>query len=940
MSSINFSINVYSEDHKRLKLVLDNVHQEVEHHSHIGIQVIVLDAAGSKKSAKIAEEYELQDKMSIQYVNCKGLSIAEAYNKSKSFWTGDYINFITEDMKYEEGAFHQLENFIHKHESRLVCLTPNLINAKDQAKGYLKFGKRNFIVDLTMKTYHLNMNLNSYFIAREGIKGKTFREDLAHQSLVDMLLRLLKDGPYYGIVRKRIFSYNVLETDYYNYPDQFYKTWYTKDLEEFIIPTLQNATYDYEKYAMLYLIMIKFACNMNDRYKAVILNEELDEFFDKVKEALQYIPDNIISQYEVELKRVLPRYMGLNLLRMKYDDYDLTTEVGMIQVLNASHKSNLDEDDNQDDGEEQEVEYKVSYVQEGKKNKPAVNELLAGTYKGTIIEEFSNIQLYVKAINYEDGNLVIDGEASNVYFLDYDQIKITAEINGVVYTGVRNEIYSLVKYFKQSVRKGYHFTLIIPVDTLTTTVKFGINLEYQGHVQPLNVKFKKIQARLYEKFRESYWCFGNHILKYHNKDWHFVITKKNPLRVLKNEFEYTLGYLKYGDERSRSLKCMALRLVYWITRPYFYKKQIWLTFDQLFKGGDNGEYFYRYVSERKDKGNIRIYYVINKTAPEYKRLKEKYGTVLAFNSFWHKLISLHATMVFATRVDVKLYCGYWAAVEKYVRDLFNAEITCLQHGLTIQRIAQYQNRLFDNTKLYFCVSPYEVENLSHPVYGYKPEQLVLTGAPRYDGLISNDQRYILISPTWRRNVTAGTNKKGSMHEYSENFKYTEYFRIYNTLINDKRLIEAAKENNYRIKYLIHPILSPQIRDFDTNDYVDIIAGAGDISYEKMLTEASLMLTDHSGIQFDFANMRKPLVYFHPDTLPPQYDEGGLKYDTMGFGPVCVNTEEVIAELCEYMKNNCQLKEKYRERIDKFFAFNDTNNCERVYEAALEYLSRK
>ena len=32
-----------------------------------------------------------------------------------------------------------------------------------------------------------------------------------------------------------------------------------------------------------------------------------------------------------------------------------------------------------------------------------------------------------------------------------------------------------------------------------------------------------------------------------------------------------------------------------------------------------------------------------------------------------------------------------------------------------------------------------------------------------------------------------------------------------------------------------------------------------------------------------------------------------------------------------MQNDCQLKEKYRERIDKFFVFNDKNNCQRIYE---------
>ena len=37
----------------------------------------------------------------------------------------------------------------------------------------------------------------------------------------------------------------------------------------------------------------------------------------------------------------------------------------------------------------------------------------------------------------------------------------------------------------------------------------------------------------------------------------------------------------------------------------------------------------------------------------------------------------------------------------------------------------------------------------------------------------------------------------------------------------------------------------------------------------------------------------------------------------------------------YVKNGCELKEKYRERIDRFFAFHDKNNCQRVMEKIME-----
>ena len=40
-------------------------------------------------------------------------------------------------------------------------------------------------------------------------------------------------------------------------------------------------------------------------------------------------------------------------------------------------------------------------------------------------------------------------------------------------------------------------------------------------------------------------------------------------------------------------------------------------------------------------------------------------------------------------------------------------------------------------------------------------------------------------------------------------------------------------------------------------------------------------------------------------------------------------------IIEYMKNGCELKEVYRERIDATFPFSDQNNCKRVYEEILK-----
>ena len=274
----------------------------------------------------------------------------------------------------------------------------------------------------------------------------------------------------------------------------------------------------------------------------------------------------------------------------------------------------------------------------------------------------------------------------------------------------------------------------------------------------------------------------------------------------------------------------------------------------------------------------------------------------------------------------------------YIRDLAKFHVACVQHGMSVQKIAIAQKRLRDNTRLYFCASKYEIENLSHPVYDYVGyDALKLTGVPRYDGLINNDQKIILISPTWRmQSAMLVTKNEGVARDYNPNFKNTSYFKVYNSLINDKRLIDAAKKYGYRINYVLHPIVSPQADDFDKNDYVDIIPATGDMSYEKIFCESSLMVTDFSGVQFDFAYMRKPLVYLHHNDIPQHYEEGTFHYDTMAFGEICHDNDELVDVLCEYMANGCRMKDEYRRRADDFFEYDDHDNCRRIYEEMIKY----
>ena len=66
-----------------------------------------------------------------------------------------------------------------------------------------------------------------------------------------------------------------------------------------------------------------------------------------------------------------------------------------------------------------------------------------------------------------------------------------------------------------------------------------------------------------------------------------------------------------------------------------------------------------------------------------------------------------------------------------------------------------------------------------------------------------------------------------------------------------------------------------------------------------------------------------------------YQKGYFDYERDGFGEVEYDAGSTVDRIIEYIENDCQLKPKYRERIDRFFAFNDKNNCERIVKKILE-----
>lgn len=550
----------------------------------------------------------------------------------------------------------------------------------------------------------------------------------------------------------------------------------------------------------------------------------------------------------------------------------------------------------------------------------------------TKLQKKEKTSVLINILEYNDETINIDFECTNINKNEKDEVSLCLD-NKIVDT--KETFYdNKNKFFGKCYldKKTYRANISIKDLKNVNNIYFKVN----GSGSALEIEFSKFMSKLNESQSNSYWSFAGYVAKYNKKEKRIIINKTNILKNIVNEILYLYNILCSEITNFHGLKAVGLRCIYWITKP-FYNKRIWITHDKLFKAGDNGEYFYNYVKNNSD--CINMYYIIDKKSKDYQRLKREKG-IVKYRSLRCFLVFINAEACFCTHALPYPFTGFPGVIQKYFKDRINSQNLCIQHGLSVNKIDDFQNRVFTNTKLYFCASKFEIENLLQKTYDYTQEELKLTGLPRYDGLKNNDQRTILITPTWRKYVASvNQNGKNEGKAYSNDFKDTEYFKIYKSIIESKKLEESARKNKYRILYLVHPALLNQVKDFPSDGYVDIMSPVSEVSYETLLTTSSLMVTDYSGVQFDFVYMKKPLIYFHHKNLPPHYEESTFDYKINGFGPICTTEDELIDVICEYMDNNCKMEKNYITNINYFFKYDDFDNCKRMYEESIKFLDK-
>lgn len=359
-------------------------------------------------------------------------------------------------------------------------------------------------------------------------------------------------------------------------------------------------------------------------------------------------------------------------------------------------------------------------------------------------------------------------------------------------------------------------------------------------------------------------------------------------------------------------------------------KDLWLISERKTDARDNGYHFFKYMCEKHRE--INCAYVIEKTSPDYEKVASL-GRVIEPGSFEHYIAFAASVVKISTHLMGPAPDTYRFSVLDRVFGLVGGKKVLIRHGVSFNTLPGlfYPKARLD---LLVCTAKKEYEDIVAN-YGHKKGVVQRLGLCRYDRLLEPHEvkRQILVMPTWRYYLR--TLEK-------EEFKKTDYYRNFNNLITNERLLKLLDEYDYEINLYLHYELQKYIDLFEQkSDRVHVLKMANS-DVQDLLMKSALLITDFSSVYFDFSYMNKPILYWQFDEemfYKTQYERGYFSCREDGFGPVIDdNDDEKVVDFIESeLKDNMQVKPLYKERTDKFFTERTSDHCLKTYEAIKKLL---
>lgn len=241
-----------------------------------------------------------------------------------------------------------------------------------------------------------------------------------------------------------------------------------------------------------------------------------------------------------------------------------------------------------------------------------------------------------------------------------------------------------------------------------------------------------------------------------------------------------------------------------------------------------------------------------------------------------------------------------------------------------------QNFLAEASKWDYLVSP---NNYSTEIFKRAfqfDKKIIESGYPRNDFLINSndektksnlkrlsslpmDKKVILYAPTWRDNQYYGRGR----------------YR-FDLQMNLERM-KAELGDEYIVVLRLHYLVAENL------DLTGFEGFVYDLSFHEDIRElyliADLLITDYSSVFFDYANLKRPMLFYVYDIEDYRDNLRGFYFDfeSKAPGPLVKTTEEVINVVKEIDKNGFIPSETVESFYEKFCYLEDGNASERVFK---------
>lgn len=861
------------------------------------VQLILVNDGSSDKSEEIALEYQKQYPDNIVLINQENCGQACARNNGLNHVRAKYVNFLDSDDYIDLNTLEKVWDFfeLHQDETDIVAIPIQFFGKKEEPHMLNDKFEMSRVVDLEKEPNNPQLSSSSAFFRREVFDKYRFPTDVLFSEDVILINKILLDNKFLGLMnesnyyyRKRFDESSTIDTV------RVKKEFFTDKIRDYFLYLLEYAKSregyvpNFLQYTLAYDLQWVFLEDLTILNKA-----EIEEFYYYLNEVISYIDEDAIfyNQY-IEKTHVREFFFYLK-------KGDIHTEIRGNNVL-----------------------------------------VKMGNHK---MGNLATHNLWMDIVDLRDGVLNICGFLSCL--VDRRFISIEAEkvkessresfmARYVYYTNRTDHV-----FLSDSFQFIINFELTIPIEANESShIKLRLNYHKDGNNENfdeenvvstyMNIVFNN-HAKL--SSLSNYKVNGSNILYFEDSTFHMIpYSLKTLLKKERENIELLKSKLDglTPEEHERYKEVIKLRTIYLLTYPLFKllyrKKPIYLFQDRIDIADDNAFHLFRYA--RKVRDNVKKFFVLSKDSKQYKTVS-KFGKVLDHGSFKHKFWMLHADKIISTHPYETVINPFWSyedSQQQLVSSLLDYKIYFLQHGVTKDNISSWMYKYDKNLSLIVTVSEEESKSFMDEGYCFDESIIQNLGFPRFDNLEKNDNKQILIIPTWRKNLRGNRNV----------FKDSDYFKSISSLLNNHDLIDMTKKG-YKIIFRPHPELVNFIEESDERyidlfDIPDEIYVSYDESYQDLLNNSSVLVTDYSSVFFDFAYLKKPVIYYHP-LKDYHYDKSYFIYETMGFGDIVDCEDDLLDKLNEYIDNDCQMEEEYKKRVDSFFTYTDRNNCKRVYD---------